>query len=70
MTEEEIVKKYRAKNPHSRATRMFKYGLNTSRRRSLICLGCGEERPSWCVDWPRTANSLTWESEHRVKHLR
>lgn len=65
-----LVKKHRKENPRSRAVRLVRYCLNTSRRKQEECILCGEVGPSWCSEWPETKQATRWREEHIKMHVK
>jgi len=62
--EQALVREYRKDNPRSRARSIIVHWHNTSCRKSMRCILCGESGPSWSALWPKTKQARKWENEH------
>jgi len=64
------LRQKRVAEPNARFTSLFRYAVNTSRRRMMECVLCGAEGPTWSGEWPKTKRANDWEVEHREAHLK
>ena len=58
----------RLANPLSRAVALFKFHRNGGSTKSMACVACGAEGPTWCAKYPKTLRAERWEAEHRAGH--
>lgn len=63
-----IVALHRLANPRSRVVDLFQFHQNGSTVRSMRCILCGTEGPTWCGKWPKTVKATMWEITHYSKH--
>lgn len=66
---EALLIRYRNANPKSRACRLVRFYLNTSRRQQEQCILCEECGPTWASQWPKTVTAENWRIEHIAQHV-
>ena len=66
--ERAVVARHRAENPRSRAVGLFKFRRNGGTTKSMACVLCGAEGPTWCAKYRKTQRAERWEAEHRASH--
>ena len=60
---------YRFLFPRSRVQNRFRFYHNTNCRKSMQCVFCRVEGPTWSSRYPKTKRAEHWEAEHSCNPL-